>query len=219
MIRHSFTVNKPGDKGFTVNIFDGKLEKWTYDPKPSEAALVVPTNPKCTLGYNASRKTADGAVHNAGGSDLRKKRTALPQSSPGVRCPLGKAVIVTGPYGKRRNPMPGNLRVANIIYTAPPNYKAADEKECDVNLAKAVASSLNCAKTANLRAVAFVLMSAGKANGGKKSEEEVAEIIMKAIKKFKGYTDIKLVSICVLGEDKADVVKGVALNLGYVEDE
>lgn len=214
---------QPSRNGFKLEICQGKIEGWEYYPKPSLAALVIPSLQKCELGRHANRKTADGAVDAAGGDDLRKKRAALPEVSPGVRCPTGSAVIVSGPYDKRgrhgSKKLPGKLKVGNVIYAGSPNYKAANDwEECDKNLNKAVVASLNCGKNAKLHAMAFVLMSAGNVSGGKKAEE-VAEIILKAIKEYEGYKELSLVSICVLGGGEVTMVKEVARGLGIVDDD
>ena len=221
-IRYSFNIERPRrSDSFKVSIDEGKLQEWAYSPKPSMAAVVVPSNRACMLGHNAKRNTADGAIALAGGKDLSNKRAMLPELSPGIRCPVGQAVIVSGPYGRNHNKkLPGKLACGHVVFAGAPNYRQADEEDwedCDDDLSKSVIASLDCGKNAKLRALAFVLMSAGNVKGAKKIEDLV-DIILQAVTNYDGYKELKLVSICVLGDDNVAIVTKAAAELGYVDE-
>lgn len=139
-------------------------------------------------------------------------RQALPEVGPGIRCSMGNAVI-TGPnsYGK--------LNTHYVIHAVGPNYKKLKSLDAgDALLSSAYNSSLECAKTAKLEAVAFSLLSAGVFRGSR-SVKEVLRIGMAAICKFGGYTELQEVHMCAFNENEADTLVEVAEEMGLEEIE
>lgn len=150
----------------------------------------------------------DGAISNAGGSNLFADRQNLPEVSPGIRCKTGSAVI-TGPndYGK--------LHTSYVIHAVGPNYMQYATKldEGDALLSSAYTSSLDCAKNVNLEAVGFSLLSAGIFRGPR-SVKEVLRIGMEAISTYHGYSELQEVHMCAFNQKEADVLVEIAKDLG-----
>ena len=86
-------------------------------------------------------------------------------------------------------------------------------EEGDALLFSAYTSSLECAKDANLEAVAFSLLSAGVFRGSK-SVEEVLKIGMEAIVKYDGYAELEEVHMCAFSQEEADTLVKVAKKMG-----
>ena len=80
-------------------------------------------------------------------------------------------------------------------------------------LSSAYTASLDCAKDANLEAVAFSLLSAGVYRGPK-SRKEVLRIGMDAIAKFDGYAELQEVHMCAFNEKEADTLVEIANEMG-----
>lgn len=197
----------PNANPFNLVIARGSVVNFEYINRQS-SAIVNAANEGCLGGGGV-----DGAISAAGGSNLQKDREALPEVSPGVRCPTGKAVI-TGPNSY------GELRTSHVIHAVGPNYMFFDSEEGiadgDELLSSAYTSSLNCGKDAKLEAIAFSLLSAGVFRGPK-SVEEVLTIGMQSISSFDGYEELKDVYMCAFNQKEADALVSVANKLGLRE--
>jgi O-acetyl-ADP-ribose deacetylase (regulator of RNase III) len=197
----------PNTHPFHLVIARGSVVEFEYSNRHA-SAIVNAANEGCLGGGGV-----DGAISAAGGINLYNDREALPEVSPGVRCPTGKAVI-TGPNSY------GELRTSHVIHAVGPNYLVynSDEgiAEGDALLSSAYTSSLDRGKDAKLEAIAFSLLSAGVFRGSK-SVEEVLTIGMKSIIDFDGYPELKDVYMCAFNQKEADALIGVANKLGLEE--
>ena len=110
-------------------------------------AIVNAANVQC-LGGNG----VDGAIHRAAGPALLAECLKLPEVRPGVRCPVGNAVI-TGA---------GNLPCKFVIHTVGPDCRrVTDSDEQDRLLASAYRESLKLAKQNGIKSIAFPSISTG----------------------------------------------------------
>ncbi len=91
----------------------------------------------------------DGAIHRAAGPGLVEACRAVPEVSPGVRCPTGQARITPG----------FDLPSDWVIHTVGPVYRS--EEESRPLLESAYRSSLELAADRALRRVAFPAISCG----------------------------------------------------------
>lgn len=132
-------------------------------------AIVNAANPTCLGGGGV-----DGAITSAGGPTLHTHRMELPLLEGGIRCPTGSAKI-TGPGDY------GSLRVPFVIHAVGPCYHEYDSLEDgDALLQSAYTASLDCAREAQLEAVAFSLLSAGIFRGDR-SVKQVLSIGIESI--------------------------------------
>jgi O-acetyl-ADP-ribose deacetylase (regulator of RNase III) len=92
----------------------------------------------------------DGAIHRAAGPALLKACRALPESSPGVRCPTGEARITPG----------FALKARHVIHTVGPVWHGGLKGESRL-LASAYRNSLRLAQAQALRSIAFPAISCG----------------------------------------------------------
>lgn len=92
----------------------------------------------------------DGAIHRAAGPALREACLAVPEVTPGVRCPTGEARIT---------PAFGSLRVRHVIHTVGPVYE--DEASSAPVLQAAHRSVLALASAHGLARIAFPAISCG----------------------------------------------------------
>ena len=90
----------------------------------------------------------DGAIHAAAGPELLEACRALPEVSPGVRCPTGEARITPG----------FALPAKHVIHTVGPRASMPDREQL---LKSAFESSLRLATEHGLRSVAFPAISCG----------------------------------------------------------
>ena len=157
----------------------------------------------------------DGAISRAGGMALRNDRESLPQVSPGVRCPTGRAVI-NGPGNY------GELNAPYVIHAVGPKYSALDSEVVsrgkDELLTSAYATSLVCGGREKLEAIAFSLLSAGVFRGAK-TLEQVLAIGMLAICSFEGYKELKNVFVCAFTDEEAYALVSVAKKIGLEQSE
>jgi O-acetyl-ADP-ribose deacetylase (regulator of RNase III) len=113
------------------------------------------TRSRCDAIVNAASETllggggVDGAIHAVAGPELLAACRALPEVTPGVRCPTGEARITLG----------FRLPARYVIHTVGPVYRgyAADAEL----LAAAHRSSLELAVSWGLGTVAFPAISCG----------------------------------------------------------
>jgi O-acetyl-ADP-ribose deacetylase (regulator of RNase III) len=92
----------------------------------------------------------DGAIHRAAGPALLQACRALPQSSPGVRCPTGEARITPG-FG---------LPARFVIHTVGPVWHGGDHGEAKL-LARCYRHSLHLLLEHQLHTIAFPAISCG----------------------------------------------------------
>ena len=91
----------------------------------------------------------DGAIHRAAGPELVEACRAVPEVTPGVRCPTGEARMTPG----------FALPAAHVIHTVGPVY---DSPAVSAPLLRsAYASSLRLAREHDLSTVAFPAISCG----------------------------------------------------------
>lgn len=92
----------------------------------------------------------DGAIHRAAGPGLLAACRALPQVSPGVRCPTGEARITRG----------FALPARWVIHTVGPVWQGGDRGEAAL-LADCHRNVLRLARQHGLRRIAFPAISCG----------------------------------------------------------
>jgi O-acetyl-ADP-ribose deacetylase (regulator of RNase III) len=92
----------------------------------------------------------DGAIHRAAGPALLQACRALPQSSPGVRCPTGEARITPG----------FDLPAPFVIHTVGPVWRGGDHDEAKL-LARCYRHSLHLMREHQLHTIAFPSISCG----------------------------------------------------------
>jgi O-acetyl-ADP-ribose deacetylase (regulator of RNase III) len=92
----------------------------------------------------------DGAIHRAAGPELLRACLALPEVSPGVRCPTGEARITPG----------FRLPARYVIHTVGPVWHGGDRGEPEL-LASAYRAALALAAEHVLETVAFPAISTG----------------------------------------------------------
>jgi O-acetyl-ADP-ribose deacetylase len=92
----------------------------------------------------------DGAIHRAAGPDLLRACRALPEVSPGVRCPTGEARI-TPAFA---------LPARWVVHTVGPIWRGGDTGEAAL-LAACYRNSLELAVQADAQSVAFPAISCG----------------------------------------------------------
>ncbi len=89
------------------------------------------------------------AIHRAAGPALLQACCAIPEVTPGIRCPTGQARITAA----------GNLPVRYVIHTVGPVYQ--DPQHSAPLLASAYTSSLTLANQHGCKTVAFPAISCG----------------------------------------------------------
>jgi O-acetyl-ADP-ribose deacetylase (regulator of RNase III) len=92
----------------------------------------------------------DGAIHRAAGPELVAACRALPESSPGVRCPTGEARITPG----------FKLRARYVIHTVGPVWRGGAHGEPE-RLVSCYCESLQLAERHAIESIAFPAISCG----------------------------------------------------------
>jgi O-acetyl-ADP-ribose deacetylase (regulator of RNase III) len=92
----------------------------------------------------------DGAIHRAAGPDLLAACRALPEVSPGVRCPTGEARLTRG----------FRLPAGYVIHTVGPVWHGGQRGEPGL-LASCYRHSVDLAVRMGLRTIAFPAISCG----------------------------------------------------------
>ena len=210
-------------KKFEVVISHGSIVHFAHP----QGAIVNAANEECIGGGGV-----DGAISAAGGQNLLRDRTALPVLdrytvtkkyprtinilNPGyddedhdevdvrrnIRCPTGEAKM-TGPGSY------GSLEVSHVIHAVGPNYYAySNIQEADALLRSAYLNSLERAKEAKLKTVAFSLLSAGVFRGSR-TQEDVIEIGFDAICDFDGYEELEEVHLCAFSNEEFQILEGL----------
>ncbi|KAL3778222.1 hypothetical protein ACHAW5_009624 [Stephanodiscus triporus] len=196
------TYRIPSQHPFHLIVSRGSVVDFSHPSNPKSSAIVNAANEGCLGGGGV-----DGAISAAGGPSLFADRQALPIIGPGIRCRTGSAVL-TGPnsYGK--------LHTSYIIHAVGPNYAQFKNLiEGDELLSSAYASSLACAESAYIEAIAFSLISAGVFRGSR-SMKEVLKIGMDAIYNFNGYAELQEVHMFAFSEKEVDALVEIADELG-----
>lgn len=92
----------------------------------------------------------DGAIHRAAGPELLAACRAMPEISPGVRCPTGEARLTPG----------FRLPARHVIHAVGPVWQGGDAGEHRL-LAGAYRSSLGLAREHGVESIAFPAISCG----------------------------------------------------------
>lgn len=92
----------------------------------------------------------DGAIHRAAGPELLAACRALPEVSPGVRCPTGEARITPG----------FRLKARYVIHTAGPVWHGGGRHEREL-LASCYRNSLALARDYQVQSIAVPAISCG----------------------------------------------------------
>jgi O-acetyl-ADP-ribose deacetylase (regulator of RNase III) len=92
----------------------------------------------------------DGAIHRAAGSRLVEACRAIPEVTPGVRCPTGEARLTPG----------FDLPARYVIHTVGPIWRGGKADEENL-LAACYRESLSLAERHALRSIAFPAISCG----------------------------------------------------------
>lgn len=92
----------------------------------------------------------DGAIHRAAGPQLLEACRALPEITPGVRCPTGEARLTPG-YA---------LTAHHVIHAVGPVWRGGGDGEARL-LARAYRNSLQLASAERVRSIAFPAISCG----------------------------------------------------------
>jgi O-acetyl-ADP-ribose deacetylase len=181
-----------------------------------DAAIVNAANETCLGGGGV-----DGAISAAGGSALFNARLSLPLLDNQKRCRTGCAVI-TGPGDF------GELQVNYVIHAVGPNYNCFPRKKyrmVDSLLRGAYVHSLRLAQSANIRDVAFSLISSGVYRG-ERSLKKVLHVGLLGICEWASQTESKalesIVLCAFLDEELKTLYKlciGLGLPGGIVQDE
>lgn len=108
-------------------------------------AIVNAANPSLLGGGGV-----DGAIHRAAGPGLLKACRALPESSPGVRCPTGEARITPG----------FALPARQVIHTVGPVWHGGTAGEAQL-LASCYRNTMRLLREQRLRTIAFPAISCG----------------------------------------------------------
>ncbi|KAL0896629.1 hypothetical protein Bca101_080590 [Brassica carinata] len=174
-----------------LKIVKGDITEWSVDGS-SDAIVssfscssltlfqVNPANGRM-LGGNG----ADGAIHDAAGSQLRAACYEVPEVLPGVRCPTGEARIT---------PRGFNLPASHVVHTVGPVYNA--EKNPEKLLESAYRNSLRVAKENNIQYIAFTAISCGIF---RYPLDEAASIAISTVKEFG--KDFKEVHFVMFSDD------------------
>jgi O-acetyl-ADP-ribose deacetylase len=92
----------------------------------------------------------DGAIHRAAGRELLEACRAVPEVSPGVRCPTGESRITPG----------FALAARYVIHTVGPVWRGGASGEAEL-LASCYRTSLTLAQEHGVRSIAFPALSCG----------------------------------------------------------
>ena len=140
-------------KGKKIEICQGDITQ-----QKDVEAIVNAANPTLLGGGGV-----DGAIHRAAGPELREECRAIPEVSPGVRCPTGEVRLTKG-Y---------RLPVPYVIHTVGPVYQRDGEKAPEL-LRSCYVKAIQLAREKNLHSLAFPSISTGAYGYHIKEAAEVA---------------------------------------------
>lgn len=123
-----------------------KIEVIRGDITTLDVAAIVNAANETLLGGGG----VDGAIHRAAGPELLEACRALPEVTPGVRCPAGEARITPG----------FDLKARHVIHTVGPVWRGGTSGEARL-LASAYRQSLKLAQQQQLTSIAFPAISCG----------------------------------------------------------
>ena len=92
----------------------------------------------------------DGAIHRAAGRRLYEACLAIPEASPGVRCPTGQSRVTPA----------FNLSARHVIHTVGPVWRGGAHGEAEL-LASCYRTALALARQHQARSIAFPAISCG----------------------------------------------------------
>jgi O-acetyl-ADP-ribose deacetylase (regulator of RNase III) len=133
----------------------------------------------------------DGAIHRAAGPDLLAACRALPEVSPGVRCPTGEARATRG----------FRLPAGYVIHTVGPVWHGGNRGEPEL-LAGCYRHSLALAARLGLRTIAFPAISCGIYGY---PVAAAARVAVAAIRAASTAHEVD-VTLCCFGADTADAL-------------
>lgn len=150
----------------TQSFLDGRVVLIVGDITREDVGAIVNAANSTLLGGGG----VDGAIHRAGGPQIKKECEEIRRTIYPKGLPAGEAVITTG----------GNLPARFVIHTVGPIYGRDPEREADL-LAACYRNSLNLAREHAAKSIAFPSISTG-AYGYPKPE--AAAISSRSIKEF-----------------------------------
>lgn len=130
----------------------------------------------------------DGAIHRAAGPGLLAACRALPEASPGVRCPTGEARVTPG----------FRLRAKHVIHTVGPVWRGGSHGE-PAKLASCYRRSLELASENAVESIAFPAISCGVY--GYPIGQAVAIAVREARRWLDGDTAPAKIVLCCFGAD------------------
>lgn len=134
----------------------------------------------------------DGAIHRAAGPDLLAACRALPEVSPGVRCPTGDARLTPG----------FRLAAGYVIHTVGPVWRGGGHGEPGL-LADCYRHCLELAVRKGLRTVAFPAISCGVYGY---PVDQAAAVAVAALRATTLAHDVEI-TLCCFGDDTADALR------------
>jgi O-acetyl-ADP-ribose deacetylase (regulator of RNase III) len=136
----------------------------------------------------------DGAIHRAAGPELLAACRALPEASPGVRCPTGEARI-TGGF---------RLPARRVIHTVGPIWRGGGCGEPE-QLASCYRSSLKLAERHAIESIAFPAISCGVY--GYPIEAAVAVAVREARNWLENCARPSRIAFCCFGREIAEAYR------------
>ena len=124
----------------------------------------------------------DGAIHRAAGRRLYEACLAIPEMSPGVRCPTGQSRITPA----------FNLSARHVIHTVGPVWRGGAHREAEL-LASCYRTALALARQHQVRSVAFPAISCGVY--GYPLEEAAAIAVRETRARETGFDRVLLVAL------------------------
>jgi len=140
----------------------------------------------------------DGAIHRCAGPTLRQACEAVPEVSPGIRCPTGEARLTSAGEG--------NLLVPFVIHTVGPVYQ--DDEHSTPLLESAYENVLTLANQSKIKTIAFPAISCGVYSY---PIENAAEISIRTCVKFSG--NLKEIHFVLFNQEAYDAWRGCAETL------
>lgn len=133
----------------------------------------------------------DGAIHRTAGPGLMRACAALPEVTPGVRCPTGQARITPG----------FDLPARFVIHTVGPVYSGGADGEAEL-LSDCYRNSLALARDHGIQTIAFPAISTGVYGYPK---AEAAKVAVDTVREFLQINDVPhAVTFCCFSEEDAE---------------
>lgn len=135
----------------------------------------------------------DGAIHRAAGPDLLAACRALPQVSPGVRCPTGEARITAG----------FELPARHVIHTVGPVWHGGGEGEAEL-LRSCYRQCMRLFDEYRLQSIAFPAISCGVYGYPPEAAARIAVATLREATATHAHTDVKL---CGFSDDMCGILQ------------